>query len=106
MFAVMPSIGIALIAAGVRLRAGGRLDADLCALWGGIGALLVLAEALPPVRGLLSGLKAETAWMVLVFWPAWDFGAAWNCRPRGNGGGSAVWSGPCGWAARKACCLW
>ncbi len=88
-FAVMPSIGIALIAAGVRLRAGGRLDADLCALWGGIGALLVLAEALPPVRGLLSGLKAETAWMVLVcgsflaclgLWGSMELSAAWERR--------------------------
>lgn len=74
MLAVTPSIGIILILISIRLRAGGRLNPDLCALWGGTGVLLVLLEILPPVRTFLDGLEARTAaaflicGIFLVFW--------------------------------------
>lgn len=66
MLAAVPAIGIFLILTSIRLRAGGRLNADFCALWGGAGMLLILAEALPPVRAFLGGLEVWTAWSLLV----------------------------------------
>lgn len=60
-FAVMPAIGAFLILISIRLRAGGRLNTDFCALWGGTGVLLVFAEVLPPVRAFLGGLEPEWA---------------------------------------------
>lgn len=66
MLAVLPATGITLILIGIRLRAGGSLNPDLCALWGGAGMLLILLEALPPVRALLGGLGAGAAAGFLV----------------------------------------
>lgn len=60
-YAVMPAAGVFLILLSLRLRAEGRLNTDFCALWGGAGILLVLAEALPPVRAFLGGLEPERA---------------------------------------------
>ena len=64
--AVVPAAGIILILISIRLRAGGKLNTNLCALWGIAGTLLIFAEALPPVRAFLRGLRAGTAWGLLV----------------------------------------
>ena len=60
MLGVLPAIGITLIWISIRLRAGGRLNPDLCTLWGGAGMLLLLLEILPPVRTFLGGLEGGT----------------------------------------------
>ena len=66
MLAVVPAVGIILIWISIRLRAGGKLNTDLCALWGTAGLLLLLAEALPPVRAFLGGLGAGWAWGLIL----------------------------------------
>ena len=66
MLAVMPVIGMGLILLSVRLRAGGKLNPDLCALWSGAGLLLLLLETLPPVRRFLTDLETETMGALLI----------------------------------------
>ncbi|WP_204791592.1 hypothetical protein, partial [Oscillibacter sp. CU971] len=66
MLAVIPVIGMGLILLSVRLRAGGKLNPDLCALWSGVGLLLLLLETLPPVRRFLTDLETETMGALLI----------------------------------------
>lgn len=88
-FAVMPVIGILLILVSIRLRADGRLSADFCTLWGGAGMLLILAEALPPVRTFLGSLGTGAVWGLLIcgiflvclgFWGSMKLSFLWEQR--------------------------
>lgn len=74
MVAVMPAIGIFLILVSIRLRAGGKLSADFCTLWGGAGTLLILAPVvLPPVR--TGGLGTGAALLLCVILPIFLWGS-------------------------------
>lgn len=64
--AAVPIVGIVLILLSVRLRAGGRLSTDLCALWGLLGILLLFLDLLPPVRAFLGSLEQGAAWGLLL----------------------------------------
>lgn len=77
----------------IRLRAGGKLNTDLCALWGMAGMLLVFAEVLPPVRDFLRGLRAGPAWGLLAcggcavglgLWASVRLALSWERRQEGR----------------------